>query len=200
MPKDHRRQTAIAGYTLIEVLLTAAIVLLGMTGILTMQLVGIRITEDSHSRTKAVTLAYQMSDYVRANCPNLSSYDGFTACRSGSRHAEDDQNCEHDRPADTNTDPATIPIAQQDLNAWWDALDDARLPHWFAEIQSASNGVVRIAVQWDNQRATETSPNAAEQAGTADSIGRNSCLDDGQRVLPAGLVEVCLSTIPCPDL
>lgn len=183
------------GYTLIEVLLASVIIVVGMTGILTMQVVGIRITENAYHRTQATTLAYQMTDYLRANCPNLATYDGVTACKSGSRHPSDNQTCNTDGLSDINADNPSI--AEEDLAQWWDSLNKSSLPHWFAEIQSADEGVVRTAVQWDKERVAEQSPNPTEQPGSPAAAGRTSCLDNGQRVLAAGIEEVCLSTIPC---
>jgi len=77
------------GYTLIEVLIAAAILLVSTTGLLTMQLVSIRITQDAYHRTLATSLAYEMTEYVRANCgldgAEAADYLGYTLCEDGSR-------------------------------------------------------------------------------------------------------------------
>ena len=197
LAKYYRRSDNVAGFTLIEVLLAAGIVVLGMTGILTMQVVGIRITEDSYHRTKAVTLAYQMTDAIRASCAEDgydTAYNGFTACRSGNRHAEDDQICTIDALGEIEDDGTSI--VDDVLQAWWNNLDQANLPHWFAEIQGATDGVVRVAVQWDKERVNEHSPDAASQQDDTSPAPRKSCLDNGLRALPVGVEEVCLSTKP----
>lgn len=197
VPQPHRPLADSGGFTLIEVLLAAAIIVLGMTGILTMQLVGIRITEDSYHRTKATTIAFQMTDYLRANCdasgPIKSQYASVTACRASSRHTGDQQTCEYDDLGDIATLQDSIVVA--DLQAWWSNLDNSDLDHWFAEIQTADDDVVRVAVQWDTNRVTEITDDL--EAQSSEATGRTSCLDNGARVLAVGIEEVCLSTIPC---
>ncbi|MGB5735775.1 MAG: hypothetical protein WBM40_15175, partial [Thiohalocapsa sp.] len=70
---------------------------------------------------------------------------------------------------------------------WWLARDTSDLPHWFARIHHPSGSdLFHIVVQWDDARVREDSNDEGEAA--------TSCLGD---TLPAGMAEVCLSTIPC---
>lgn len=191
---DGAEQRAVAprperGYTLIEVLLAAGIVLLAMTGMLTMQLVGIKIAQNAYHRTQATTLAYQMTDYLRANCPANPDVDPYpypnsTYCRAGYRAESDNRICNFD--ASTDIDPTTS-IENRDLQEWWLALDASELPHWFAQIHHPTNSdLFFILVQWDDARVREGSDDEGETT--------TSCLGT---VLPTGLSEVCLTTIPC---
>jgi len=176
------------GYTLIEVLLTGTIVLIAMTGILTTQMVGIKITQNAYHRTQATTLAYQMTDYLRANCSALSDYVSLSLCRSGNRAANDKRNCTIDDASDISADITTV--VDDDLRAWWTAIDGSGLPKWYATIvQAADTGLVYVVVQWDDTHSIEGSvnPDELEESNT-------SCLGTA---IPAPMEEVCLTTLPC---
>jgi type IV pilus assembly protein PilV len=173
------------GFTLIEVLIAASILVLSMTGLLTIQLVGIKISKNAYHRTQATNLAYQMTDYLRAGCGSISAYEGETLCRSGSRNPNDGRACSLSALDDIADDAGSM--ADENLRAWWDAIDAAELPNWFATVQpQGTTGLVHVIVQWDDSRATETAVDAAES--------KTSCL--GARI-PAPMEEVCLTTNPC---
>lgn len=186
--KDFPRQGPVQrGYTLIEVLLTAVIVLLAMTGMMTMQMMGIKVTQDAYNRTQATTLAYQMTDSLRANCDNIANYADTTFCDSNSRAENDSRSCDY---AQDPQDGASL--ADSDLDTWWNNIAAAGLPPWYAGIQQDGN-VFHIVIQWEDRRITE-----AEERLTGnndESSGATSCTDSD---IPSGMVEVCLSTIPCP--
>ena len=183
-----RGRSACRGYTLIEVLLTATIVLLAMTGILTTQMVGIKITQNAYHRTQATTLAYQMTDYLRANCGKLSDYTGMNFCRSGSRAANDERDCSIGDLSDISADNTTV--VDDDLRAWWTAIDGSGLPNWYATIQQATGtNLIYVVVQWDDTHTTEGGMNPEELEES-----KTSCLGTA---IPAPMEEVCLTTLPC---
>ena len=187
--------SACRGYTLIEVLLTGTIVLIAMTGILTTQMVGIKITQNAYHRTQATTLAYQMTDYLRANCSALSDYVSLSLCRSGNRAANDKRNCTIEDASDISADNTTV--VDDDLRAWWTAIDGSGLPNWYATIaQAANTGLVYVVVQWDDTHSTESSMNPSELEES-----KTSCLEtafpSSETAIPAPMEEVCLTTLPC---
>lgn len=68
-----RARASAAGYIMLEVLIAILVVSLGFLGWTGIGLRGLRWVNDSMYRTKAVYLAYQMTDRVRANLPGASS-------------------------------------------------------------------------------------------------------------------------------
>jgi type IV pilus assembly protein PilV len=178
---------AVAGYTLIEVLIASAILLISMTGLMTMQLLSIKITHNSYHRTLATALAHDMTEYIRANCgidgATALDYVGSTLCRDGYQNPADPRTCTLDDPSDIVTGEGTT--LDDDLGTWWRALDASGIPNWYAEI-ARRNGIIHVVVQWDDSHATETSPDATDV--------KTSCLGNP---LPGPMEEVCLATIPC---
>jgi type IV pilus assembly protein PilV len=178
------RRSRAQGFTLIEVLIAASILLLSMTGLLTAQLLSIKISKNAYHRTQATNLAYQMTDYLRASCASIDTYVGQTLCRSGSRNPNDSRNCDIASSADIADDANSM--VDDNLRAWWSAIDEAELPSWFATVQRAGPDLVHVIVQWDDTRATETAADATE--------AKTSCLGSA---IPSPMEEVCLTTDPC---
>ena len=180
----HHRQgpTSARGFTLIEVLIAASVLLLSMTGLLTVQLTGVRLSQNAYHRTQATNLAYQMTDYLRAACDSIDAYTGETLCRSGNQNPNDERACTIS--AESNVTGHTI--ADENLRAWWSAINDANLPFWYATVQARDARLVNVVVQWDDTRATETALDSAEI--------KTSCLGGP---IPAPMEEVCFTTAPC---
>jgi type IV pilus assembly protein PilV len=173
-----------SGFSLIEVLLASSILLLSMTGLLTIQMVGIKLSKNAYHRTQATNLAYQMTDYLRANCVALDDYVGETLCRDGSRSPNDKRDCSIGALKEIEYDAASL--VDDNLGAWWTAIDTADLPNWFATVQPGGGELIHIIVQWDDSRATETATDSGE--------AKTSCLGNA---IPAPMEEVCLTTDPC---
>lgn len=76
------------GFNLIEALVAAVVLSMGLLGIAALQLTGMRNTQGSYYRSQAVTLMNDISERIYANTPGMSSYAGFdtssgaTACSS----------------------------------------------------------------------------------------------------------------------
>ena len=68
------------GYVMLEVLISVLVVSLGFVALAGMQVRGLAAANDSLFRSKAVYLAYQMADRVRANIVGASAgnYNSFT--------------------------------------------------------------------------------------------------------------------------
>ena len=199
-PPTPRRE---AGYTLVEVLLTAVIVLLAMTGMLTMQMMGIKVTQDAYHRTQATTLTYQMTDYLRANCAKIADYENVTLCNASNRASNDTRACDYDEDSDTDYTAGSDSVVEHDMDEWWTAIFDAELPPWYATIRRStqSDGMARhhIVVQWEDARVVEAEE-ILSGSDDEETSAATSCLTLAglqNQDIPAGMAEVCLTTIPC---
>ena len=138
----HTIDKAQQGATLIEILITVLVMSVGLVGMATLQFDAVKLNNDALLRTKAVNLANDMADRIRAN-PDAAEggdYDftlGATAPTS---------------PADT---------AEQDQSDWLAALAN-ELPRGQGSVAVNSNGVagsigdvieVNIQVCWDEDRS-----------------------------------------------
>lgn len=174
------------GFSLVEVLVVSIVIIVGLAGMGTLQVVGLRAVQSAFERSQATSLVNEMADRLRANRGTPTgplsalggAYDNASLCLQGARHPRDGRAC----TLDEVTDFSNTNVATQDLLAWWQNLRTANLRHWYAGIRR--NGrVLRIAVQWDDVRAA---PDLAESEAS-----RASCLGDA---MPAQLQEVCVST------
>jgi len=184
--RSARPQHRQSGFTLIEVMVTVAVTLLAFTGLASLQILALRSADSALERAQATELAYEMIDRMRLNRGTQAEartalgggYDGITLCNGSDRNADDGRQCTHTEAASlTDTDNATT-----DLRAWWQAIDGATLPHWYAGIRQ-NGDVFLVSVQWDDERAA-TNP---QQAGTS----RSSCLGED---MPGTMEEVCVMT------
>jgi hypothetical protein len=102
-------------------------------------------------------------------------YDDATLCNAATRHANDQRPCQFDAVlAFHDDDRVTL-----DLLAWWQTIDSAKLPDWYAGIKRTDDRFL-VAVQWDDGRA--------EQASAPQ---RNSCLGP---TISGAIQEVCVMT------
>lgn len=66
------------GSTLVEVLIAAIVVGIGLLGIAALQLKALQGSSDAQYRSDATDIAWMISDRIRANIPALEDYDGQT--------------------------------------------------------------------------------------------------------------------------
>ena len=64
-----KRPISMQGVTLIEMLFTLLIISIGLLGLAGLQSRGQQFNHEAYIRTQATTLAYDMMDRMRANCP-----------------------------------------------------------------------------------------------------------------------------------
>lgn len=64
------------GFTLIEVLIAALVLSIGLLGLGGLQSISLKMNQGSYLRTQATTLAYEIADAMRANRGNAASYVG----------------------------------------------------------------------------------------------------------------------------
>ena len=61
------------GFSLLEVLISLAVLSVGLLGLAALQTVGLRINHDSYQRTQATIMAYDIADRMRANSAGLTA-------------------------------------------------------------------------------------------------------------------------------
>lgn len=152
---------AVAGVSLIEVMVAILVFSIGMLGLALLQIKGAQYTRESSSRSTAVSLARSLAESMRAN-PNGAIpksgasayvYDGTTAYTTGQ--------C-------TATDLSTpAKIATRDLACWTQALAAALPPptpggSLATVTQDATLGTLVITVSWAG--VANGGPNATSQS------------------------------------
>lgn len=140
MIRSLRRSTPAArghqqGMSLIEVLIAALILAIGLLGIAAMQAMTLRNSQSAFDRTQAVVLSYSMFDAMRANA---------TAARAGGY---------------TLGRTCTVPTAgstlvSRDQNLWLQSLKDTMGDSACGTISACASNVCSITVEWNDSRAT----------------------------------------------
>ena len=128
----HRQQ----GLSLIEVLIAALILAIGLLGIAAMQAVTLRNSQSAFDRTQAVVLSYSMFDAMRANAAAARA-GGYTLART-----------------------CTVPAAggtlvSRDQNLWIQSLKDTMGDSACGTISACAANVCSITVEWNDSRATD---------------------------------------------
>lgn len=119
----------VAGFTLIEVLVSIVIVSFGLLGVAGLLSTGLKSTQGSLQRTQASLLAYDMADRMRMN---------RDAARNG-----------HYR---TSAPPTpTNAIAVSDKVAWHGAVAEL-LPSGVGTVTMPATNFYSISVQWDDSK------------------------------------------------
>lgn len=93
------------GFTLIEVLIAALVLSVGLLGLAGLQGIAQKLGHSAYQRSQAASLAYEIADAIRANARNASQYE------SSATMTADDCDSELSR-VDTDT------VANNDLNEW----------------------------------------------------------------------------------
>jgi type IV pilus assembly protein PilV len=102
-----------SGFALFEVLISVVVASLGFLALAGLSMKGLRDANSSMLRSKAVELAYQMTDRVRANAPGAQA--GFYNALVGAAT----------NPGCISTSCTTAQMAQNDFNEWLLALSSA---------------------------------------------------------------------------
>jgi type IV pilus assembly protein PilV len=123
------------GYSLIEVLVAIVVLSLGLLGFAALQITGLTSNKIAASRSQASVLAYVITDAMRANRANISSYTHTVGTA-----------------APTATDQATKDIAN------WLSAVSSQLPSGTGGIAVDSvTGITTITVQWSENKSSTPS-------------------------------------------
>lgn len=136
------------GLSLIEVLIAALILAIGLLGVAALQAMTLRNSQSSFDRTQAVVLSYSMLDAMRANA---------SAARANQYNM-----------AETCTTPAAgSTLVSRNQSQWIASLKANMGANACGSVACASN-VCTIVVKWNDSRAT--SGDAAETLTTTSRI------------------------------
>lgn len=127
------------GSTLVEVLVTAVIMAIGLLGIASIQVASLKTNESSYNRSQSAIFTYNLMDYIRAN--RESALNG-------------DYNIGMSEFSDLST-PSGASIAETDRYNWFQALNN-NIPSAEAAINCDANGICVVKLQWDDTRAEGT--------------------------------------------
>ena len=138
-PRKARRMavTRQRGFTMIEALVTFAILAVGVLGIVTLLVTSKTSQFEAVQRARAVTLADGLLERVRENPGALANYvTGLSPMGGGSLGSEPSPNC-----ADSACDPNEAAV--HDLWAWEQELDGAAVTFTDADDNTTSTGGLR---------------------------------------------------------
>lgn len=192
------RATREAGFTILEVLIAFLVLAVGLAGLASLIITGIKANDSAIRRSEATLLAQDIIDRMRANRGRASvastalggGYSGgaanlLTLCKTGSRHPADGRTCTHGA-APTGTGTHLTDLAQ-----WWNSLDNSGLPNWYAAIRRLPAGGTPltnrfiVSVSWDDSRAKPDTP--AITGGT-----QPTCYNPAV-TMPAQMEQVCFT-------
>ena len=149
--RPHPRNRSQHGVTLIEVLITVLVIAIGLLGMASLQLNGLRANHDAYYRTQASIFAADLSDRIRANLTGARAGDYVLA----STPQDPGFDCETTFPSGDSCTPAEL--ASADLFMWHDAVTDADsgLPLATATVACAActiGSAYTITLAWDEDR------------------------------------------------
>lgn len=158
-----RKQSAQAGFSLIEALVTLAILSVGLMGLAFLQAQGMQLNTSAYARTQASVLVGDIIDRMRLNASNVAAYD--TASFS---------------PTPADCDQTLAPDATNDRDCWYERLQEG-LPGGDGEITfNAGNGVVTVTVRWrerpGGRRQNDFDPGSLSEADFVQSMSTSVAL------------------------
>lgn len=132
---------------MIEVLVTMVVIAIGALGLAGLQLASMKYNKDAAIRSKATSLAIELSDRMRSNMAGVkagsySQNNGYTAAVSSLEGIS--------TPAcGTSSDCTSVQLASLDLASWRDSILAAMPQGTGAVVPITSNGFVNdIVVMW----------------------------------------------------
>jgi len=137
------------GFTLIEILVTMFILAVGLLGLASLLVNGMRNNQGAYLRTQASILAYDMADRIRANRAQAVSggaYAGFTTVAADTTLPD----CTTQNTGCSPTAQVTVDLAQWARQIQGVGSGMTLLPGGLGSIQyDAGADVFTISIQWD---------------------------------------------------
>lgn len=129
-----------SGFSLLESLVTLAILSIGLMGLAFLQAQGMQLSSGAYSRTQASYLANEIIDRIRLNPGNIAGYETSESFSPGT------------------CTMLTATDAENDLNCWFSDLQTA-LPGGDGDIDvDAANQIVTVTVRWEERPGGRADP------------------------------------------
>ena len=125
-------RSAQSGFTLIEVLVAAVVLGIGLLGLAGLQATTVKVNQTSYLRSQATNLAYEITDAMRANSD---------AARSGDYNVE------------FGATPSGSTLAVDDLTNWLEHVQNS-LPNGQGAV-TVSGDLATVTIRWDSGRDTD---------------------------------------------
>lgn len=140
------RQQNQQGFTLIEVLIAALVLSVGLLGLAGLQAVSLKMNQGSYLRVQATNLAYEIADAMRANINRTNSATAATSAASYASTATA-VTCNN-----SYVRPTSGAVKDNDIAEWRNRLA-CLLPSGTGSISVTANSTVTtITVTWDETR------------------------------------------------
>ncbi len=155
-----KRQAAISGFTLIEVLIPLLVLSLGLLGLAALQTTSLAFNTDAYTRTQSTVIAYDIIDKMRINTTGVSAgnYDiasttvARTKITTYATCGASGGTCDCGGTASISC--STSSLALYDLGTWYSKMKEA-LPGSddgtdtrLATIDRTAANLVTITIQW----------------------------------------------------
>lgn len=145
-------RSRVAGFSMIEVLVSLVVLALGLLGFALLQTMNLRYTQSADYRTHATNLAYDLLDQMRANRHSAADYAAGVTGASFNPGTITDTVCS--RPTGTDANIAG------NIERWQCQVARTLGPTASAGVEYDNNGDVTITIAWGDQRWDEANPGA----------------------------------------
>ncbi len=153
----------IAGFTLIEVLVSMIILAVGLLGLANLQVFGLKNSQSSFNRSQASLLAYDIADRMRANITEARKFSTSAYITTTTPSVQTACN-------EVSTSCTTGKMAQNDLYQWKETLSTT-LPSGTGSI-AYTNSIYTITVSWVEKRPQNESDDDGESSDTSNFLLR----------------------------
>lgn len=156
-----RRSRQQGGFTLIEVMISVLVLLVGLLGVAGMQMLSLQANQGAYFRSQAVYIASEILDAMRANPTAVDQYVGVYPQDGGANTIPADPGC----AGNAGCTPAEA--AQRDLHFWARHFADFNnaigatyrpsIPNGLAQITANGTEFI-VEVSWDENGFDNVSP------------------------------------------